>query len=849
MIEKLVVTYEFINMGSVVSDNVDDKKLKPQKNKFFLDVGNNLEEGIIDHHQNISGIIVGDKTYKSAASLLAHNRNLIMKNYDHSQNNVKIVVHKEPDFDCFVSAYLAEYLLKNEGRLPDNYEEVLEYTEKVDSGMLRMENKNVRTPAMVACAIGETTEIKCLCGDERNLAIMKKGVRLIEYIFQRLVEIQSIYHPRLFEKDSEFEAELNILADDYLRYCSDLEEPGLCEKIRIRLPVIGEEGQRLQEVDGLIFKDEPSCILHKYWARQDRNSPSRTGYIFTLIPQHKRDQAQDCYRYVYEGGKRTEEKMPLRYDGQGVKVYRIIISVDPSRGVCLKGLAEQLEQEEIKKEQLLLGDAKEERRDFTQRRFNEPWCMNKDPWYDGRNHFFTIVDSPGVNSLLTFEEIRSIALNFICPKVKETTIKYVFPFTFDPEKYNQMCTYIADNFELISEDRALITKRQDFFLPYVHDYYNCMVKEDLPIHCRHFLFNNKGIVSFGKADSTITLQPYNPEEGSISIAEDDSNMRIYGESSHSKITVFRYGIGFFITEVNIANKTVYIKDFLKMNKEIIKDQESNNNDMYLRITDFYFSQLYSTNRFNIKLNQPLVYSAVTIAAEEYYESEKKELVYKLSNSIEWNENVLSKYIPDNTLMEINGRCIFGFGKAGGTLLLIDTKENDYKQAEFRGLFLTIFFDIFIYAFHQRKSLMNFAHILSVYDNKRQLTKITKLRELFMNFIIQGWYSQISYNELGMELYRHWQCMFENEKLYQEVSEQLAAVDDYNKSVWSNLFGVLSLITFPLLILSVFFDSGFVKIKTFFDFSHNIWPWNIFAGIVVIYLLGLVIYKGTHRNIK
>jgi len=119
----------------------------------------------------------------------------------------------------------------------------------------------------------------------------------------------------------------------------------------------------------------------------------------------------------------------------------------------------------------------------------------------------------------------------------------------------------------------------------------------------------------------------------------------------------------------------------------------------------------------------------------------------------------------------------------------------------------------------------------------------------MNFTIQGWYSQVTNNELGMEMYRHWQEMFENEKLYQEVSEQLGSVDDYNKSVWSNLFGVLSLITFPLLILSVFLDSGFLKIRTLFDFSNNIWPWNIFAVVIVIYFLGLLVYKGTYRNIK
>jgi hypothetical protein len=37
---------------------------------------------------------------------------------------------------------------------------------------------------------------------------------------------------------------------------------------------------------------------------------------------------------------------------------------------------------------------------------------NADPWYDGRAHGFTIVDSPRSGTLLTAEEIESIFLRF-----------------------------------------------------------------------------------------------------------------------------------------------------------------------------------------------------------------------------------------------------------------------------------------------------------------------------------------------------------------------------------------------------------------------------------------------------
>jgi len=38
------------------------------------------------------------------------------------------------------------------------------------------------------------------------------------------------------------------------------------------------------KVDGLIWNRPPACFLHKHWARQDSESPSGGGYVFTFIP-------------------------------------------------------------------------------------------------------------------------------------------------------------------------------------------------------------------------------------------------------------------------------------------------------------------------------------------------------------------------------------------------------------------------------------------------------------------------------------------------------------------------------------------------------------------------------------
>ena len=84
------VNYKFIPPGSVA-----ERKEK----ELYLDVGNKLEYGVIDHHQlNIQ---------KSATTLTFENPQFIPKDTE------IIIVHKNVDLDCVASSYLSECYLKN----------------------------------------------------------------------------------------------------------------------------------------------------------------------------------------------------------------------------------------------------------------------------------------------------------------------------------------------------------------------------------------------------------------------------------------------------------------------------------------------------------------------------------------------------------------------------------------------------------------------------------------------------------------------------------------------------------------------------------------------------------------
>jgi len=118
---------------------------------------------------------------------------------------------------------------------------------------------------------------------------------------------------------------------------------------------------------------------------------------------------------------------------------RVVISVDPTAGVCLSGLGRKLEIAETEKEDSIFkenAELKEKLRNRGNPRYiNEEWCKTEDPWYDGRGHDYTIIDVPKVNSLLTFEEIVDISLSFTESVIEKSLLRYVFPFHFNEGKY------------------------------------------------------------------------------------------------------------------------------------------------------------------------------------------------------------------------------------------------------------------------------------------------------------------------------------------------------------------------------------------------------------------------------
>lgn len=349
------------------------------QNEVWIDVGNRFEDGALDHHRLSQE---DAKKYPCAATMIANNQDLVLNNIDRNSNQVTIVGHNFPDTDCIISAYITKALAQN-GRVPEKCNMLVDYAEKSDTGRMKVSPKNLESLYAIINALSNTIEVPQGTPREEFLStksrmMMEKGLEVVDYCMTRAkgLGLETLEEPKIFQDVScPFKDELDFLKKDYARYEEFISIQGNCEKTVMGLPT-NADSKVFKDVQGLRVNKVPKDVaMFPNWARND-------GFGYTSIP-------------VYEG-------KPL---GEGVKSNRVIISVDPEVGVNLGDLGQEMEKQEVERE---LHLPKEFQR-TGEPRFNEPWCTNSDPWYDGRGHGKTIIDGPMRGSVRTIGEINKTA--------------------------------------------------------------------------------------------------------------------------------------------------------------------------------------------------------------------------------------------------------------------------------------------------------------------------------------------------------------------------------------------------------------------------------------------------------
>lgn len=832
----MIIHYSFVPMGTVVSPQQKNEKMQPQRNRIFLDVGNALQAGVIDTHHLPDGVSVGKKRFISATGVVTTFPSLVLDNIDNEATEVEIVIHQHPDLDCFASAYLARYLIET-GDLPPKsiYEPLIDYVEEVDSGRLIIDGNNLCTAAPISYAIEEIIKSRqpYISADNLNQLTLGRGLELVDYIIQRLETLlpgeRNLFHPGLFSAQNPFSEEISLVIKDYEQYKKEVEDKSLCEIRTVRLPLISRTDNCLEEVDGLFWYHPPGCLLHKHWARQDLDySPGRQGFILTFIPG-SRTPVNLLERNICLPGNQIEQE-----------VNQVIISVNPNSNVCLRGLAEKLEFAECQAELNRFGEERRQMWRNRNPRFPESWCDNADPWYDGRAFSYTIVDAPGIGSLLSVEEIRNITLDFTSPRINKHICRMVIPFEFSHQLYGDMVNWVKKNAPTGTDNSP---GDHSFFLPYVEDYLfrTTRGRDSLPHHIQVDLDDRY-------LEEYLEKQPVWAVEAERMQETFNRKKQMELRVSRCLALMFRYGIGYLVLDIEPQLKyPELLQECMLFNRSLAEQGERI--FAYVSQEDFFATIQLTAEKKNSDIclatvlhrrnkkavgkgcedyytvfppricGESMIFTAMEADKASIFNSEKKEIMFKLANVMIWDESYSrSRYVEgllEKMVLEIDEYALYGFSKSGGALVVIcdDISRSQplYQQqmAEMRrqdllNSFMDIDFWMFMLALHQRHVLTRFSNDLAVYVNINNKRKIGELRCNLLDFTTVAWFSQITNNEMGMEIYRHWQDIFETSQLYDEVFVELCAVDEVKRSRTTSKYEKISILVLPAVVFGTIF---------------------------------------------
>ena len=363
--------FEFLPPGSTVS---------AQPGTVFADLGNRIEPGVIDHHG-------GAADCHSTASAIVHRPHLVLNHLlgpivdQHlrgdlpSNHCVKLVfaTHESPDWDGLCSLYLCRHLVKH-GVLPRSgvVEALSHSVDIVDQGRAEI-GEDLRRAFLVYQVIKDREVAERGCDGWRTA--LNRGLDLLDMVLAAASAEGSVRPDLLLEPHAAIEEgyadEVAYARHDFERFCEDIEHGEIFQVM------LQTRDGNLETAKVFAFTREPSCHFAKYWVRE---------------------RVRRCDALLVPGFWDDHKTQP-----------RFIISVPPQSRFRLHRLGFVLEREETQKR----ARAGDERlvRDGAPRWDDPEYSDNSDPWYDGRGHHHTIVDSPSSRSggtCLSYPEIRAV---------------------------------------------------------------------------------------------------------------------------------------------------------------------------------------------------------------------------------------------------------------------------------------------------------------------------------------------------------------------------------------------------------------------------------------------------------
>lgn len=349
-------------MGSIAPDPLP-------AGEIWVDVGNRTGPGVLDHH---GGMI---HALSSCELALQHSQDWVLDPIDRDQP-VTLVLHNEPDLDAISAVWLILHVLSR-GALPEpvkSVEVIVNAVNSHDQGFITSEVLDENWPLVIR------TRLEIDADETDDQSKLQIGMLLLDATLELLTDgydLATAAH-RLVTPSvkSYYNAAQNQYTDDRHRGTEFIASLPIKKADKRTSPTLNHpidtpSGATWVAVDGLLLED-PLSPLFKELARADRkNSSLGRGFSLLIVSR--------------------SNSLP----GMTKQFYRHTISTDPQTGIHLQGLGnrlEILEQEHEERDSAPLLEGRQRVPPGTGRHgYNVA-----SPWYDGRGHNFTIVDSPSV---------------------------------------------------------------------------------------------------------------------------------------------------------------------------------------------------------------------------------------------------------------------------------------------------------------------------------------------------------------------------------------------------------------------------------------------------------------------
>lgn len=404
-------TYDFVGHGTA---------LPSTPGQIAVDVGGFLGPGVLDHHHIDSTQLLPSRRTRSTSQIVVEHPEYIFHHLAapvleaaiqgrlpaNHRVTFRIVTHSSPDWDGVVAIHLIRRLIED-GAFPGYAEALSKYASDVDQGRFtfdffkdRLKNGGApstpntmqnpeseedpaRSKAAQLSAFLALPHIAHLMIQRKspsNWETLRLGLCLLEKVIESVLQqgrpiVEGDFWlgdaHRMWLHDEQFRLIAEALRVEPSAW--QLDKDG-AEEFRIELPL--HTGNGYHSVRALALKRDSSSALNKYWARSE-------GYELFVCPY-------DMYTPHPTRGPRMIISLPDIDDQSGTPV-------------CLRGLGQYLERQE--------SDA---RRENGPMRSGPPrWAGvdNRDPWYDGRGHSFTICDSPHAGTVLQPHQILELIKN------------------------------------------------------------------------------------------------------------------------------------------------------------------------------------------------------------------------------------------------------------------------------------------------------------------------------------------------------------------------------------------------------------------------------------------------------